>query len=66
MRLTPLSPTDLSDALTQAGGEVAPDDRTALAELAGGSVGEAFQMTNLDGLKLYTALIRTPVHPAPA
>ena len=58
LRLSPLSPADLSDALTQAGGEVAPEDRTALAELAGGSVGEAFQMTNLEGLKLYSALIR--------
>ena len=58
LRLMPLAPADLSDALTQAGGDVAPADRTALAELAGGSVGEAFQMTNLDGLKLYTALIR--------
>lgn len=58
LRLMPLTPDDLSDALTQAGGEVAPDDRTALAELAGGSVGEAFQMTNLEGLKLYGALVR--------
>ena len=58
LRLMPLSPDDLSDALTQAGGEVAPEDRTALAELAGGSVGEAFQMTALEGLKLYAALIR--------
>ena len=58
LRLMPLSPHDLSDALTQAGGEVAPDDRTALAELAGGSVGEAFELSNLDGLKLYAALIR--------
>lgn len=58
LRLQPLSPADLSDALTQAGGEVDPGDRTALAELAGGSVGEAFRLTNLDGLKLYAALIR--------
>jgi len=58
LRAAPLSPTDLSDALTQAGGEVAREDRVALAELAGGSVGAAFEMTNLDGLKLYTALIR--------
>jgi len=58
LRLHPLSATDLSDALTQAGGEIDPADATALAELAGGSVGEAFQMTNLEGLKLYTALIR--------
>ena len=58
LRAMPLSPGDLSDALTQAGGEVAPEDRVALAELAGGSVGEAFRMTNLDGLKLYAVLIR--------
>ena len=58
LRLGPLSPHDLSDALTQAGGDVAPEDRVALAELAGGSVGEAFRMTNLDGLKLYESLVR--------
>jgi DNA polymerase III subunit delta' len=58
LRLGPLAPQDLADALTQAGGEIAPEDRTALAELSGGSVGEAFRLTNLDGLKLYTALTR--------
>ncbi|WP_103256420.1 DNA polymerase III subunit delta' [Tabrizicola aquatica] len=58
LRLTPLAPQDLADALTQAGGDIAPQDRTALAELSGGSVGEAFRLTNLDGLKLYTALTR--------
>lgn len=58
LRLRPLSPADLSDALTMAGGEVAPEDGTALAELAGGSVGEAFRMTNLEGLALYGRLIR--------
>ncbi|TAG30557.1 MAG: DNA polymerase III subunit delta' [Rhodobacterales bacterium] len=58
LRLTPLAPQDLADALTQAGGEVAPEDRAALAELSAGSVGEAFRLTNLDGLKLYTALTR--------
>jgi DNA polymerase III subunit delta' len=58
LRLTPLGPHDLADALTQAGGDVAPEDRTALAELSGGSVGEAFRLTNLDGLKLYTTLTR--------
>jgi DNA polymerase III subunit delta' len=58
LRLMPLMPADLSDALTQAGGEVDPDQVQALAELAGGSVGEAFRMTNLDGLKRYAALIR--------
>ena len=58
LRLGPLSAADLSDALTAAGGEVAPEDRVALAELAGGSVGAAFAMTNLDGLKLYARLIK--------
>jgi DNA polymerase-3 subunit delta' len=58
LRLQALNAADLSDALTQVGGTVAPEDRAALAELAAGSVGEAFQMTNLDGLKLYAVLIR--------
>jgi DNA polymerase-3 subunit delta' len=58
LRLGPLSAQDLSDALTMAGGEVMPDDRIALAELAGGSVGEAFRMTNLEGLALYARLVK--------
>ncbi len=58
LRLSPLSPQDLSDALTQAGGDIGPGDRIALAELSGGSVGEAFRLTNLDGLKLYAAVVR--------
>jgi DNA polymerase-3 subunit delta' len=57
LRLGPLSPQDLSDALTAAGGDVAPEDRVALAQLAGGSVGRAFELTNLDGLRLYQSLI---------
>ncbi len=62
LRLTPLAPQDMSDALTLAGGAVAPDTVQALAELGGGSVGEAFRLTNLDGLKIYqtiTALMAT-------
>ena len=58
LRLSPLLPAALSDALTQAGGDVEPDDRDALAELAQGSVGEAFRLTNLEGLAIYTALVR--------
>lgn len=57
LRLAPLSPADLSDALTQAGGTVAPEDRVALAELASGSVGEAFRMTNTGGLEIYARLV---------
>ena len=58
LRLGPLGPTDLAAALTAAGGTVAPQDAMALAQLSAGSVGEAFRLTNLDGLKLYAALIR--------
>ena len=58
LRLAPLTTDDLSDALTQAGGDVDPAARVALAELAGGSVGEAFRMTTLDGRKLFGSMIR--------
>ncbi len=57
LRLGPLAPSDLSDALTAAGGEVDPADRVALAELAGGSVGAAFELTNLNGLALYQLIV---------
>ncbi len=57
LRLRPLNPQDLADALTAAGAEIAPDDRLALAELAGGSVGEAFRLCAQDGLAKYRALI---------
>ena len=57
LRLTPLGPADLASALTAAGGEVAAEENTALAELAAGSVGEAFRLTNLDGLTLYAGLV---------
>lgn len=57
LRLAPLGAEPLAQALAQAGGMVDPDQAQALAELAGGSVGEAFRLTNLDGLKTYAALI---------
>jgi DNA polymerase III subunit delta' len=57
LRLMPLAPQDLSDALTLAGGAVAPEWVQALAALAGGSVGEAFRLANLDGLKIYQTII---------
>ncbi len=57
LRARPLGPADLAEALAQAGGEVDAQDRIPLAELAGGSVGEAFRMTNLDGLKLYGTIV---------
>ena len=58
LRLHPLPPPELSDALVQAGGEIAPEDRQPLAELAAGSVGEAFRLTNAGGLETYGALLR--------
>jgi DNA polymerase-3 subunit delta' len=58
LRLGPLGPADLAAALAAAGGSVAPAEATALAELSAGSVGEAFRMTNLDGLSLYAGLTR--------
>ncbi|OYX23837.1 MAG: DNA polymerase III subunit delta' [Rhodobacterales bacterium 32-66-7] len=57
LRLAPLTADDLALALAAAGGEVAPEDQTALAELSAGSVGEAFRLTNLDGIRLYAGLI---------
>jgi len=58
LRLSPLGPLDLSQALIQAGGDIAPGESGPLAELAGGSVGEAFRLTNSDGLQTYASLIR--------
>lgn len=58
LRLVPLSAPDLADALTQAGGDIAPEDRQAMGELAKGSVGEAFRLTNANGLQSYATLIR--------
>jgi DNA polymerase III subunit delta' len=57
LRLSPLNAADLSDALTAAGGDNAPEDQVALAELAGGSVGAAFELTNLAGIAHYQSLI---------
>ena len=58
LRLGPLDAETLSDALSAAGGTLAPADVQAMAELAGGSVGEAFRLTNQDGLAVYASLIR--------
>ena len=56
LRLAPLPAEALQAALAQAG--IEPEgDTAALAELAGGSVGEAVRLITLDGLKLYADLI---------
>jgi len=55
LRLGPLPPDEMARALVAAGSDVA--DPVALAELSGGSVGEAIRLTQLDGLALYQRLI---------
>lgn len=54
LRLSPLAPDDMAAALTNVGTDVT--DPQAMAELAGGSVGEAMRIANLDGLALYDSL----------
>jgi DNA polymerase III subunit delta' len=56
LRLTTLSPADMAEALAAAGAE-GTEHAAALTELAGGSVGEAIRITNLDGLKIYASII---------
>ena len=56
LRLSPLDAADMADALEQAGVD-APEDTAALAELSGGSVGEAVRLINLGGLKTYAELV---------
>ncbi len=55
LRLTPLGPDEMAAALAQAGIET--DEGPAIAELSGGSVGEAVRLVRMDGLKLYADLI---------
>lgn len=55
LRLHPLSPADMTEAMDQAGMTVEQPER--LAALAEGSVGAAVRLTNLDGLALYAQWI---------
>jgi len=55
LRLGLLGPDDLTRALQQAG--VATGGGADMAELAGGSVGEAVRLATLDGPKLYADLV---------
>ena len=57
LRFQPLGAGDLQAALAQAGHE-APENASGLAELAGGSVGEAVRLLSHDGLALYADLLR--------
>jgi DNA polymerase-3 subunit delta' len=55
LRLHPLSAADMATALAATTQPL--DDPVPLAELSGGSVGEAIRILNLDGLKLYAQLV---------
>ena len=56
LRLVALAPEAMAEALEAAGSP--PDDPAALAELSGGSVGEAIRILNLDGLNLYRGIVQ--------
>jgi DNA polymerase III subunit delta' len=56
LRLAPLGPAALAQALA-ATGAPAPGDAVALAELAGGSVGAAFELVAADGIEAYDEIL---------
>jgi DNA polymerase-3 subunit delta' len=56
LRLAPLCADDMARALQQAGADTA-GQTAALAELSGGSVGEAVRLINLGGLDIYAELV---------
>ncbi|WP_050523296.1 DNA polymerase III subunit delta' [Pseudorhodobacter wandonensis] len=55
LRLAPLNAADMATALAVTGD--APENPVPLAELSGGSVGEAIRIMSLDGMKLYAGLV---------
>ena len=59
LRLAPLGADDLAAALAAAGEAPAPETAAALADLAGGSVGEALRLVHLDGLAIYRDIVAT-------
>ena len=56
LRLKPLDPQAMQEALHQTGAEV-PAHSDMLAALAGGSVGDALRLLNLGGLNIYAELV---------
>ncbi|MZR12644.1 DNA polymerase III subunit delta' [Maritimibacter sp. DP07] len=61
LRLTPLAPPELAQALDAAGMAPGPDAE-ALGELSGGSVGEAMRLAELGGLSIYSDLVTIFAH----
>ncbi|WP_413717386.1 DNA polymerase III subunit delta' [Silicimonas sp. MF1-12-2] len=55
LRLSSLEPEPLAQALAQAGMTI--EASAELAELSGGSVGEALRLSALDGVGLYTSIV---------
>ncbi len=55
LRLSNLTPQDMENAMAQA--EVETDASAAMAELSGGSVGEAIRLAQLGGLQMYAELV---------
>ncbi len=55
--LAPLGPEPLARALGQAGAEIPPRAAPALAELSGGSAGQAIRLLAGDGLALYARIV---------
>lgn len=55
LRCATLSPADMAQALAQAGAEV--DTVQAIAELSGGSVGEAVRLITQGGVSLYAEIV---------
>ena len=58
LRLAPLPPEDMAQALAQAGAEVAANDVAPLTTLAEGSVGAAMRLLTFDGLALYREILK--------
>ncbi|MFD1883685.1 DNA polymerase III subunit delta' [Paracoccus pacificus] len=56
LRLAPLAPAEMAQAMAQAGAEPGKDAE-ALAALAGGSVGEALRLAGQDGLPVYQSIV---------
>lgn len=56
LRLGPVTPEEMAQALHNAGIET--DNAAALAELSGGSVGEAIRAETLDGVALYARIVK--------
>jgi len=62
LRLSPLGADDLAAALAATGDVAVPKNAAALADIAGGSVGEALRLVHLDGLAIYRDIVTVFEH----